>query len=245
VNYLFYGFASTLVLTSIYWALPAMREPFFMVNNGNFDLYNFEFEREKTWGTIMFYAFIQVALAEELAKLALFKIGTLLRGKKSSSKDTLFATMFYMAVVGAGFAMVENIKYIQSADSTTFRLQVMTATRAILPSIAHILLGLLMGYFLALSRLKNTRLKKATYVFFGIFMAVLFHGFYDYLLMSDNGVTPLLSFIKDGVTVRMFPAEVVFLVIIGVTVAYIMGNSLSHYSSRHDTIRKKRNLIHQ
>jgi RsiW-degrading membrane proteinase PrsW (M82 family) len=155
--------------------------------------------------------FFFVAPREELSKLIAFFIVEGLR-KKLGKEDHPIGTMFYMAMVGLGFAMYENIQYIHMYGQEVLGIRLVTAT------IAHMLFGMFMGYWIALGRINtgkygsrsvfgvlmsnNPKLKQAIYIFVGWLSAVCYHGLWNYNLAVSQNVYYKLDF--SG---RLVPAD--------------------------------------
>lgn len=146
-----------------------------------------------------YYYFIQVALAEELSKLAIFLLIDRYRRRNEGTKDHPLATMFYMGMVSLGFAVIENIQYgTMSADpeSTLY-------WRAITAVVGHMVFGLFMGYWIAMGRMgkrfydrslfdliinKKKTLRNILYTIIGVGAATILHGIYD-LHITINGAS--------------------------------------------------------
>jgi RsiW-degrading membrane proteinase PrsW (M82 family) len=140
--------------------------------------------------------FFFVAPREELSKLIAFFIIERFR-RYLSPQDHPIGTMFYMCMVGLGFAMYENIQYIHSYGQEVLAVRLVTAT------IAHMLFGIFMGYWISLGRIntgkygnrsvfgvmmnQNPNLKQGIYIFIGWLSAVCYHGLWNYnLAVSQN-----------------------------------------------------------
>ena len=155
-----------------------------------------------------FNTFFFIAPREELAKLIMFLV---LGGLSSRKKEHPVATMFYMGMVGLGFAMYENIQYVSMYGEQVLGIRIFTAT------IAHMLFGMFMGYWMAKGNIDNGRgnrsvfgvlvstrpmLKRFVYTYIGWLSAVGYHGLWNYNLMistnayankfTDVSVTPIM-----------------------------------------------------
>jgi RsiW-degrading membrane proteinase PrsW (M82 family) len=141
-----------------------------------------------------FNTFFFIAPREELVKLLVFLfLGGV--GYRKSKKEHPIATMFYMGMVGLGFAMYENIQYVIMYGKGVLGIRIFTAT------IAHMLFGLFMGYWMAKGNIDNGRgnrsvmgvilstrplLKRFIYVTLGWLSAVGYHGLWNYNLMVSH-----------------------------------------------------------
>jgi RsiW-degrading membrane proteinase PrsW (M82 family) len=151
--------------------------------------------------SLVFFCFIQIALVEEMSKLAAFHLGELVR-REESIVDSPVATMFYAGISSFGFAFMENIDYIFQYGGSVIIIRSITST------MIHFLCGLILGYWVAASRMPSvlenrslfeiilqTRpvLKKFIYYAIGITCAITLHGMYDYSC-SNASSDPLMSY---------------------------------------------------
>lgn len=114
-------------------------------------------------------AFFVVALAEEFSKYIIVKYFAQPRKAFNEPYDGII----YAVMVSMGFACTENIMYVLQGGYTTAFLRAFTAVPA------HATFGILMGYYMGKAKFSNNRfaLNMA-----GLFLAVLFHGAYDFFL---------------------------------------------------------------
>lgn len=161
-----------------------------------------------TW-TYMFEPFAQqfyvVAPKEELSKFIAF---TLVIGAIYKEGDYAhpISYMFYFAMVGLGFALIENVGYGQRYGMDVLYIRAFTAT------ITHMICGLLFGYWIGLGKivrsktqsrslmgiwLKNKpQIKSAVYTLMGFITAVSFHGLWNYnLTVSKEAANPIMIFL--------------------------------------------------
>ena len=124
--------------------------------------------------TTAIYAFIIVALSEELAKF-IFLRGYLF-GKSDFNEP--FDGIVYAVMVGMGFAAFENIIYVVQGGLAVGILRMFTAVPA------HAAFGVIMGYYVGMAKFdfknRNKLLLK------GLFWAVIAHGAYDFFLMQER-----------------------------------------------------------
>ncbi|MFA6694810.1 MAG: PrsW family glutamic-type intramembrane protease [Bacillota bacterium] len=121
-----------------------------------------------------------IAVAEELSKL----VGLIIGVGKSKAIDSGVDGLVYGVSAGLGFAMLENILYINS-----FGVQV-APVRAIFSNLAHALFTGVIGYYYAHSLLWDR--KKEFWK--GILWAILLHGTYNFILISGL-ISPVWSIV--------------------------------------------------
>lgn len=114
-------------------------------------------------------AFIVVALSEEFSKYIIVKYYA--QPKKAFNEP--FDGIVYAVMVSMGFACTENIMYVLNSGFETAVLRAFTAVPA------HATFGILMGYYMGKAKFSSNRLKLNLT---GFFLAVLFHGAYDFFL---------------------------------------------------------------
>ena len=118
-------------------------------------------------------AFFVAALPEETFKL--FALWMVLR--KNPYFDEHFDGIVYAVCVGLGFAAIENIFYLFSAEDW-----VATAiTRSLLAVPGHYAFAVLMGYYYSVYHFVDHSTKTALCI---LFVPVIGHGIYDALAMS-------------------------------------------------------------
>ncbi|WP_179346545.1 PrsW family intramembrane metalloprotease [Winogradskyella ursingii] len=117
-------------------------------------------------------AFVVVALSEEFSKYIIVKYFAQPRKAFNEPYDGIM----YAVMVSMGFACTENILYVLEGGYTTAVLRAFTAVPA------HATFGILMGYFMGKAKFSNNRLK---WNMVGLFLAVLFHGAYDFFLFIN------------------------------------------------------------
>ncbi|MCT4630974.1 PrsW family glutamic-type intramembrane protease [Winogradskyella sp.] len=114
-------------------------------------------------------AFIVVALSEEFSKYVIVKYFA--QPKKAFNEP--YDGIIYAVMVSMGFACTENILYVLQGGFETAILRAFTAVPA------HATFGVLMGYYMGKAKFSNNRIKLNMA---GLFLAVLFHGAYDFFL---------------------------------------------------------------
>jgi RsiW-degrading membrane proteinase PrsW (M82 family) len=194
-RYFVVGLLSTTLITIIHYIFPNIN----VINHG-----------------ILFFCIFQIGFWEELSKYIAYHWTTSQR--KSSYEDLPIATMYYVMLCAAGFAIIENIEYsIVYGGNIGF----LRATTAI---VLHMVCGVIMGYYVA--KAKNlttsyfvptshfhffvkdyTSIAKFLYVCFGLMMAALLHGMYDYnlsLAMNVYAEFMMWMFILGGLAIAFF-----------------------------------------
>jgi len=127
-----------------------------------------------------YIAFVVAAFVEESFKfIALFFI--IWRSKEFNEK---FDGIVYAVFVSLGFALVENIMYVTSYGETTGYMRAITAVPA------HALFGVTMGYYFAFAKFGKKR--NGYFLMMALFMPVLLHGIYDFLLMTQMNIYLLI-----------------------------------------------------
>lgn len=169
-------------------------------------------------------ATVQVGALEEGMKFLMFKVGENYRDMKS---DSPVSTMFYCMSAAAGFAVFENLGYLQASYSDVLSHEANMTTgnevmliRAFTAIIMHLICGLMMGYFVAKGRMDGNSVayklpfKDKLFALLGILMAVFYHGLYDFNL-----------FIRQYVGNGSYP--IFFILVPGLIVSYLMFRDLT------------------
>jgi RsiW-degrading membrane proteinase PrsW (M82 family) len=152
-----------------------------------------------------FNTFFFIAPREELVKLLAFLF---IGGITSRKTEHPVATMYYMGMVGLGFAMYENIQYVMMYGQQVLGIRLVTAT------VAHLLFGMFMGYWIAKGRLnsgeygnrsvfgvlmaKSPQVKQYFYVLLGWMSAIGYHGLWNYNLMIASQSYPGFSDVSSS-----------------------------------------------
>jgi RsiW-degrading membrane proteinase PrsW (M82 family)/ribosomal protein S18 acetylase RimI-like enzyme len=134
---------------------------------------------------IFIKAFFIVALTEELAKFAVFRLYAYSR----KSYDEPLDGIVYCVVVSMGFATIENLMYVLKYGWQT------GVVRAILSVPAHATFGVLMGYHAGKAKFDPPNEKR--FLLTGLLWAVLFHGAYDFCLFLQ-GTEDVKEYVSDG-----------------------------------------------
>ena len=129
---------------------------------------------------IGYIAFIVAAFVEESFKfIALYFL--IWKNKEFNEK---FDGIVYAVFISLGFALVENIMYVTSYGESTGYVRALTAVPA------HALFAVAMGYYFAFA--KFSKKQKPYYLFMALFIPIMLHGIYDFLLMSQMNIYLLI-----------------------------------------------------
>jgi len=123
------------------------------------------------WWELIDYAFIGVALIEEVCKFLFIK-GFIYDDREFSEP---FDGIIYGGVVGCGFATVENLLYVLQQGQATGVFRLFTAV----PS--HVFEGVLLGYFMGRAKFSFEPEKE---LWKGFILVVVLHGAYDTAALS-------------------------------------------------------------
>lgn len=138
----------------------------------------------------LFQAFGQAALPEEFCKLVFLYLFIW----KSQYFDEYYDGLEYAACVGLGFAGLENILYVMQGGLGV------AVSRALFAVPAHFFFAIFMGYFFSFAKFKPSQ--KHFYLFLALFVPVLMHGIYDFVLMYAELIqttnTPTATFLNLG-----------------------------------------------
>ncbi|TYR82567.1 intramembrane metalloprotease PrsW [Priestia megaterium] len=91
--------------------------------------------------------------------------------------DEHYDGIVYGAAVSLGFATVENILYLFANGLEA------AIGRAIMPVSSHALFGVIMGYYLGKAKFSEGY-EKNKWKLFSVFVPILLHGTYDYILIT-------------------------------------------------------------
>ncbi len=197
VKYINGGFLSAFLVLISSILIPIVNKQFFL-DYSNPIISMDEIQFAPTLLTEFISAFFQTALIEELSKFAIFYI-ILHFLTKDKNEINPISIMFYTMLIGAGFSMNENVLYLIRYDITAGDTILVRSFSAVL---LHMVVGLSMGYFIALSKMNisennhsefsiwmniNAKYRKIIYIIFGILSATIIHGLYDFDLAIQWG----------------------------------------------------------
>lgn len=165
--------------------------------------------------SLFFFSFIQIALVEELCKITAFSIMDSIRSEESLY-DSPVATMFYSGISALGFAFLENVNY-----ALTYGGEVLLA-RSVVSMLVHFLCGMIIGYWVAASRLPSKiqnrslfeltihhrpALKKFIYYAIGVSCAVTLHGLFDFNIFTGGTESTGYMIIFGGIIAAYLAAK--------------------------------------
>ncbi len=157
------------------------------------------FEAAESILSALFYAFIIIALAEELAKFALLMLGLYPR----KAFDEPFDGIIYAVFIGMGFAALENVIYVVQGGWEVAILRAFTAVPA------HAAFGAIMGYYVGLAKFdppnKNRLLIQA------LVIPILLHGIYDFFIIQEQYEVMTLAFLGILVGAIFFARKAMYL----------------------------------
>ncbi len=133
-------------------------------------------------GDAAYKGFVVAGATEELFK---FLILYLLFWRNRNFNER-YDGIVYAVAVSLGFAAVENVIYVTESSVRVGLLRAVTA----IPG--HTLFGILMGYYLGLAKFIPSR--KSEFLQKAFIVPWLFHGMYDFLILSKQPVL-ILAFI--------------------------------------------------
>ena len=103
---------------------------------------------------------------------------------KSRDFNEKFDGIVYAVFISLGFAGIENLLYVVQGGATVGLSRALTAVPA------HALFGITMGYYFGLARFYPVQRKFM--ISLAILVPFMFHGFYDFCLMSKQPLMLLL-----------------------------------------------------
>lgn len=161
------------------------------------------------------WAFFLVAVSEEGCKFLVLRLYSYQR----KAFNEPFDGIVYSVMAAMGFATLENVMYVTEHGVATGIL------RMFLSVPAHATFGVLMGYHAGLAKFDPVR---APFHFLkGIFLAVFFHGAFDFFL-----------FLQDNPKVTQYVSQI--FLIAGALVSYWIAIRLSLRSIRqHEALSKQ------
>jgi len=125
-----------------------------------------------------FSAFVVAGLTEEF-----FKREVVLRiAYRHRAFDEKLDGIIYAVFASLGFAMVENIMYVLTNFSANPHIGI---SRGIFSVPTHVLLGITMGYYLALAKFSSDKNLEKRYIRKALVVPALLHGFFNFILLAD------------------------------------------------------------
>ena len=137
----------------------------------------------------MAYAFIGVALIEELCKWYMTYKGAY----SHNEYDEVYDGIVYAVYVSLGFAFFENILYVLGNNSISVGI-----SRGLLAVPGHACDAVFMGYYLSLAKMysyKGNKKQEKKSLILSIIVPTILHGIYDFCLFSQIDILLLIFFI--------------------------------------------------
>ncbi len=170
---------------------------------------------------VLFYAFICVALIEELCKWIMVRF----IGYNHKEFDEVYDIIVYAIFVSLGFAFVENIMYVMTS------VKLLTAVfRAVSAVPSHACDAIFMGYYLSLAKQYAERNDKASETknkILSILIPTVLHGIYDFCIMAGYNILLIV-----------FLAFVVFLYIISISKLKFMAEANRKFRYKNKFCKK-------
>lgn len=191
-QYLFTGLISIGIILTYFKLFPSCQDPIYLKDRA---------------GSLLFFCFVQIALVEEISKLISFLIGERIR-KEEREYDSPIGTMLYSGISALGFAFLENVNY-----AIQYGGEVLIA-RSIVSMMVHFLCGLILGYWISISRLpskietrslfeiisrRSPKIRRVIYYMVGITCVVILHGLYDFSIFNGDNQTTSYMIIFGGI----------------------------------------------
>ena len=144
--------------------------------------------------------FWATAHKEEISKFLMFLI--IYKGLNDKSIKHPITCMFYMGMIGLGFSLIENVNYISRYGFEVLKYRTFGAV------LVHMICGLLLGYWIGVSKIKKSKFKERTisaiylssrprlksilYASMGLLTACCFHGLWNYnIIIFSYYSTPI------------------------------------------------------
>lgn len=126
------------------------------------------------------YAFLVVAFTEELMKYLVLRI----YNYPHPEFDEPYDGIMYGVAGALGFAAVENVMYVVGGNSgNEFSIGILRMLTAV-PG--HAMFGVMMGFFVGKAKFAKTISQSVFYRMLGLFVAIMLHGLYDFLLFLED-----------------------------------------------------------
>lgn len=152
-------------MTIVFMTLPAI---------DSLDVFGFT----SSWMPKIFYDIISVGVYEELLKILPLLIGMRFFQKEIQEPVDL---IIYASVSALGFAFIENLFYFNQYPVGSF------TARALQAVVLHMVCSSLIAYYMIQS-IYGRRWKKSIGFLYGLFIAAVIHGLYDFMLDNDLSV---------------------------------------------------------
>ena len=143
------------------------------------------FDRSYAFSTFTF-AFAVIAFSEEVVKYIFLRYAII-----PKLIQVRFTTIVAFSVlISLGFATIENIMYITGYHTEPSSALQLALIRMLTALPAHLMFGLVMGISIAIGQLQMMR--KTLWSAFGLALAIILHGMFDYLIFMRMGYALLI-----------------------------------------------------
>lgn len=132
----------------------------------------------------IFRAFVVAAFCEEWFKLFIVQRFAYNNVHFDESMDGVV----YTVVASLGFACMENILYVMGGGMTVAILRAFTAVPM------HAIASGMMGYYVGQAKFSENRQQEQALFMKGLWIAIMMHGLYDFVLFFGAASNPLLCF---------------------------------------------------
>lgn len=134
---------------------------------------------------IAYISFVVAGFSEEFIKREV----VLRKAYKHKEFNEKLDGIVYSVFAALGFATVENIMYVVFRFSSQ---PLVGLYRGIFSVPAHILFSITMGYYLSLAKFSAAPALKKRYLLRSLWIPVLFHGIFNFILMSKINILMVL-----------------------------------------------------
>lgn len=142
--------------------------------------------------SVAVYALVVVAFAEEFSKYLILRY----YAYRQKEFNEPFDGIVYGAIIGLGFAGIENILYVADGGLQVGILRMFTAVPA------HASFGIIMGYYFGMAWQYKHRARE--FKFKGLLAAIVLHGLYNFFLMQQSyPAFWFMSFVGLAISIRL------------------------------------------
>ena len=164
-----------LVVCFVLGSLGCLPAGFF--NEIGAEVLGFDFDGKNGIAVSFFMAFCVVGFGEELCKYIVLVLYAL----RKPSFNEPFDGIVYAVMISLGFAALENVFKVQDGGVGVAFARMLTAVPM------HAAFGVLMGYQVGLAKFMNQSVQTNVSLK-GLFLAVFFHGAYDFVLFQNSSI---------------------------------------------------------
>lgn len=164
-----------LVVCFVLGSLGCLPAGFF--NQIGAEVLGFDIDGKNGIAVSFFMAFCVVGFGEELCKYIVLVLYAL----RKPSFNEPFDGIVYAVMISLGFAALENVFKVQDGGVGVAFARMLTAVPM------HAAFGVLMGYQVGLAKFMNQSVQTNVSLK-GLFLAVFFHGAYDFVLFQNSSI---------------------------------------------------------